>query len=285
MGIRSVKKNGQTQGVRGNGASDNAAANAAANAVANALAKGALIQLRDVGKTYCTPAGDVRALMDVSADFHRGEFTGIFGRSGAGKSTLVNMITGVDRLTSGQVLIGDTIVNELSENQMAQWRGRNLGIVYQTFELMPTLSLLDNVMLPMDMCGVYRPRASAQRAMALLEQVGLEEHARKRPSQISGGQQQRVAIARALANDPEIIVADEPTGSLDSVTAGMILDVFESLVQQGRTIVMVTHDESLRQLVSHVLRIADGEIVEDDHKPHRTEPIHGRPGVHQEVPR
>ena len=246
---------------------------------------GPLIQLRDVVKTYSTPAGDVRALMGVSADFHRGEFVGVFGRSGAGKSTLVNMITGVDRLTSGQVLIGDTIVNELSENQMAQWRGRNLGIVYQTFELMPTLSLLDNVILPMDMCGLYRPRASAQRAMALLEQVELEEHAHKRPSQVSGGQQQRVAIARALANDPEIIVADEPTGSLDSVTAGLILDIFESLVREGRTIVMVTHDDGLRQRVSHMLRIADGEIVEDDHQPHRTEPGHGRSGVHQEVPR
>ena len=273
MGNRNVEEDVQSQVSRRDTASD------------NALAKGPLIQLRDVAKTYRTPAGDVRALMGVNADFHRGEFVGIFGRSGAGKSTLVNMITGVDRLTSGQVLIGDTIVNELSENQMAQWRGRNLGIVYQTFELMPTLSLLDNVILPMDMCGVYRPRASAQRAMALLEQVGLEEHAYKRPSQISGGQQQRVAIARALANDPEIIVADEPTGSLDSVTAGLILDRFESLVRQGRTIVMVTHDESLRQRVSHVLRIADGEIVEDDRPPHRVEPTHGRPGVHQEVPR
>ena len=255
------------------------------NAFDNALNDGALIQLRDVGKTYHTPAGDVRALTGISADFHRGEFVGVFGTSGAGKSTLVNMITGVDRLTSGQVLIGDTVINELSENQMAQWRGKNLGIIYQTFELMPSLSLLDNVILPMDMCGVYRPRASAQRAMELLEQVGLEEHARKRPSQISGGQQQRVAIARALANDPEIIVADEPTGSLDSVTAGLILDIFEALVRQGKTIVMVTHDESLRQLVSHVLRIADGEIVEDDHQPHRSEPAHGRSGVHQEVPR
>ena len=277
MGIGSVKENGRTQGLRRNAASD--------SAVANAVAKGALIQLRDVVKTFCTPAGDVIALAGINADFHRGEFTGIFGRSGAGKSTLVNMITGVDRLTSGQVLIGDTYVDELSENQMAQWRGRNLGIVYQTFELMPTLSLLDNVVLPMDMCGVYRPRASAQRAMALLDQVGLEEHARKRPSQISGGQQQRVAIARALANDPQFIVADEPTGSLDSVTAGLILDIFESLVRQGKTIVMVTHDESLRQLVSHVLRIADGEIVEDDLQAHRIEPAHGRPGVHQEVPR
>jgi len=273
LGNRSIDENGQTQAARPGTASD------------NALAMGALIQLRDVGKTYHTPAGDVRALSGLSADFHRGEYVGILGRSGAGKSTLVNMITGVDRLTSGQVLIGDTYIDELSENQMAQWRGRNLGIVYQTFELMPTLSLLDNVMLPMDMCGVYSPRASAQRAISLLEQVGLEEHARKRPSQISGGQQQRVAIARALANDPEILVADEPTGSLDSVTAGMILEIFESLVQQGKTIVMVTHDESLRHRFSHVLRIADGVIVEDDLPPHGSEPAHGRSGVHQEVPR
>jgi putative ABC transport system ATP-binding protein len=219
-----------------------------------------LIRLRDVVKTYRTAAGDFAALKGISADFYAGEFVGIIGRSGAGKSTLVNMLTGVDRLTSGEVHVGDTAVHKLNESQVALWRGRNLGVIHQSFQLLPTLSLLDNVMLPMDLCGLYKPRQSAERAMQLLQQVGLEEHARKPPTRISGGQQQRVAIARALANDPPIIVADEPTGNLDSATAEAIFALFEELVRQGKTIVMVTHDGSLAQRVSRALRITDGEI-------------------------
>ena len=220
-----------------------------------------LIQLRDVGKVYRTPAGDFPALKSITADFERGEFVGVIGKSGAGKSTLVNVITGVDHLTSGQVWIDGTSVHDLDESQMALWRGVNVGVVYQTFELLPTLSLLDNVMLPMDFCGLYHPRKSPERAMQLLRDVGLEGHERKPPTKISGGQQQRVAIARALANDPPIVVADEPTGNLDSATAEEIFALFEGLVEQGKTIVMVTHDRSLASRFDRTLQIVDGEIV------------------------
>ena len=220
-----------------------------------------LIQLREVVKSYPTAGGELVALNGITADFHQGQFAGIFGKSGAGKSTLVNMITGVDHLTSGEVRIGGTSVHELDESQMALWRGRNVGVVYQTFELLPTLSLIDNVMLPMDFCGLYLGRQSAERATELLTQVGLEDHIHKPPTGISGGQQQRVAIARALANDPPIIVADEPTGNLDTATAEEIFHLFEALVKRGKTIILVTHDQSLTARVTRVLRIADGEIV------------------------
>jgi putative ABC transport system ATP-binding protein len=171
------------------------------------------------------------------------------------------MITGVDHITSGQVWVDGTPVHALDEDQMASWRGRNVGVIYQSFELLPMLSLIDNVVLPMDFCGFYRPQKSVARAKELLAQVGLKDHMEKQPTKISGGQQQRVAIARALANDPPIIVADEPTGNLDSATAEDIFSLFESLVQQGKTIVMVTHDESLKRRFSQVLDIADGEIT------------------------
>jgi putative ABC transport system ATP-binding protein len=240
----------------------------------------ALVQLCDVVKVYRTAAGEVRALNGITTEFYRGEFAGIVGRSGAGKSTLVNMITGVDDLTSGQVYVDDTCLGELDENQIASWRGRNVGVVYQSFELLPMLSLLDNVMLPMDFCALYRRGASPERAMVLLGQVGLEEHALKRPAQISGGQKQRVAIARALANDPPIIVADEPTGNLDSATAEEILVLFEDLVSQGKTVIMVTHDSSLAPRFSRLLRIDDGEIVEDVTRSHavdgRADSLEGR---------
>jgi putative ABC transport system ATP-binding protein len=220
-----------------------------------------LIQLRNVVKVYQTAAGDLTALKGISADLYRGEFVGIVGKSGAGKSTLVNMLTGVDHLTSGQVRVDGVQVHELNEDQIAIWRGRNVGVVFQSFELMPQLSLLDNVMLPMDFCGQFRRRKSLQRAKQLLTQVGLEEHMQKPPTRISGGQQQRVAIARALANDPPIIVADEPTGNLDSVTAEEILQLFGELVQQGKTLIMVTHDESLKGRFSRTIKISDGQIV------------------------
>ncbi|MBN1400615.1 MAG: ABC transporter ATP-binding protein [Anaerolineae bacterium] len=220
-----------------------------------------LIQLRDLVKVYETEAGDVAALKGVQAEFEAGEFVVIVGKSGAGKSTLVNMLTGVDRLTSGEVLIGGVSVQTLGESEKALWRGLNLGIVYQSFELLPQLSLLDNVMLPMDLCGLYHPRRSPRRARELLDRVGLADHAHKPPTDISGGQRQRVAIARALANDPPIMVADEPTGSLDSATAAEILALFEELVAQGKTLVMVTHDHSLAQHATRIVQLADGRIV------------------------
>jgi putative ABC transport system ATP-binding protein len=221
-----------------------------------------LIQLRQVVKVYRTAAGDFSALKGINLEVHRGEFLGIIGKSGAGKSTLLNMITGVDNVTSGEVLVDGVDIQRLSQNQLANWRGRNLGIVYQSFQLLPMLSLVDNIVLPMDFSGGYRGRASRQRAVELLKLVELEEHARKLPAYISGGQQQRVAIARALANDPAIIIADEPTGSLDTLTADAIFHMFERLVDNGKTIIMVTHDNSLSPRFSRRVHLADGEIID-----------------------
>jgi putative ABC transport system ATP-binding protein len=223
----------------------------------------AIIRVRDLVKVYKNSAGDFPALKQVNLDVWPGEFLGILGKSGAGKTTLVNMVTGVDHITSGEVWVNNTPVHQLNENELALWRGRNLGIVYQSFHLMPGLTLLDNVMLPMDLSGTYQRRPSTARALELLRQVELEEHAYKLPSAISGGQQQRVAIARALANDPPILVADEPTGRLDSNTAETIFSIFLNLVAQGKTILMVTHDNSLSRRVSRTMRMADGEIDQD----------------------
>lgn len=226
-----------------------------------------LIELRNVSKTYSTAAGDFIALKDVNLKVNAGEFVGIVGKSGAGKSTLLNMINGVDQLTNGEVLVrtdGEKLsIHEMSEDQRARWRGQTMGVVYQSFQLLPMLTLVENIMLPMDLAENFKPRESKERAMQLLQLVELEEHANKLPAFISGGQQQRVAIARALANDPSILVADEPTGSLDSVTADHIFDVFERLVNdQGKTIIMVTHDMSLTGRFSRNLIIADGELLD-----------------------
>lgn len=219
-----------------------------------------LIRLREVVKCYRTAAGEYKALKEVDLDVYPGEFLGIIGKSGSGKTTLINMISGVDSLTSGQVWMEDIPVHKLDDNRMALWRGRRIGIIYQSFHLMPTLNLLQNVVLPMDMCGLYKAGASEERALELLRMVELEEHAYKPPTAISGGQQQRVAIARALANDPEIIVADEPTGRLDSVTAETIFQIFRQLIADGKTILMVTHDRSLARRMSRTLRLVDGRI-------------------------
>jgi len=222
-----------------------------------------LIRLREVVKRYKTAAGEFTALQGINLEVYPGEFLGIIGKSGAGKTTLINMLTGVDHATSGEVWMNGVAVHSLDENRLATWRGRNVGVIYQSFYLMPTLNLLQNVALPMDMCGLYRGRSSAQRALELLRLVELEEHARKLPSAISGGQQQRVAIARALANDPPLIVADEPTGRLDSLTAETIFQVFTHLIAQGKTILMVTHDQGLARRMSRTLHLVDGQIVHD----------------------
>jgi putative ABC transport system ATP-binding protein len=226
-----------------------------------------LIRMCGVVKTYQTAAGAFHALKGIDLDVYPGEFVAIIGKSGAGKTTLVNMLTGVDHLSAGEVWVNNsseenpTAVHNLKEDQLALWRGRNLGIIYQSFYLMPTLSLVDNVMLPLDLCGLFQRGKSKQRALDLLEQVGLAEHAYKLPSAISGGQQQRVAIARALVNDPAIIVADEPTGRLDSVTAATIFQIFLELNQAGKTLLMVTHDQNLSQQVTRSVLIQDGEII------------------------
>jgi putative ABC transport system ATP-binding protein len=212
-------------------------------------------------KTYESAAGPFNALKGIDLRIQPGEYVGIIGKSGAGKSTLLNMLTGVDDLTSGEVWIGDTAVHALNETERALWRGRNVGVIYQSFELLPTLSLIDNVLLPMDFCGLYDGQKSVERAEHLLERVGLAEHRHKPPTRISGGQKQRVAIARALANDPPIIVADEPTGNLDSVTAAGIFELFDDLIDHGKTIIMVSHDRALAERVTRVVEIADGQLV------------------------
>jgi putative ABC transport system ATP-binding protein len=195
---------------------------------------------------------------------------GVIGKSGAGKSTLLNMMTGVDHLTSGEVIVRagqEVSVHKLGEDEMAIWRGKTMGVVYQSFQLLPMLNLLENLILPMDLCGDYHPRRSRERAMELLRLVELEDHAKKLPAFISGGQHQRAAIARALANDPPILIADEPTGSLDSVTADHIFRVFEELRAHGKTIVMVTHDMGLMPRFSRHLLIADGELTDTSSQP------------------
>lgn len=222
-----------------------------------------LIELRNVEKSYRTPVGDFLALKGIDLQVHAGEFVAVIGKSGSGKSTLINMITGIDRPTSGEVYIGDAAVHALKERHIAQWRGRNIGIVFQFFQLLPTLTLAENVMLPMDFCNMFVRRERMDRAMHLLELVDLVEHAHKLPTAVSGGQQQRAAIARALANDPPMLVADEPTGNLDSRTAAAVFQLFDNLVEQGKTIMMVTHDEDQAQRASRTIILADGEIVNE----------------------
>jgi putative ABC transport system ATP-binding protein len=219
-----------------------------------------LIRLRGVVKDYRIATGKFRALQGIDLDIYPGEFLGIIGKSGAGKTTLINMLTGVDHLTHGEVWMDQQPVHRMDENRLASWRGRNVGIIYQSFYLMPNLNLIQNVVLPMDVCGLYRPGESEARALELLSKMEMEEHAYKLPSAISGGQQQRVAIARALANDPDIIVADEPTGRLDSLTSETIFQIFTQLSEQGKTILMVTHDQSLARRMTRTLHLVNGAI-------------------------
>jgi ABC-type lipoprotein export system ATPase subunit len=236
-----------------------------------------IFQIQDVVKTYNTGAGGFTALKGVSFDVQKGEFLGIIGKSGAGKTTLLNMLSGVSNITSGNVLFtpqkqakkngaGKLLsIGEMSQDELSVWRGENMGIVYQSFELLPQLDLVDNIMLPQEFAGQYQVGISRERALALLDIVELSEHANKLPAHISGGQKQRVAIARALVNDPSVIVADEPTGSLDTVTANVIFDIFAKLVEQGKTVIMVTHDMDLAERFSRTLLISDGELVDELH--------------------
>jgi ABC-type lipoprotein export system ATPase subunit len=222
-----------------------------------------IIDLRQVVKSFSVAAGEFTVLKGIDASIYPAEFVAVIGKSGSGKSTLLNMITGIDRPTSGEVYVAGQALHTMSENRMSIWRGRNLGIVFQFFQLLPMLSLVENIMLPMDFCHRYSARQRRQRAMDLLLMVDMQDHANKLPTALSGGQQQRVAIARALANDPPLILADEPTGNLDSATAGAVFNMFEELVGQGKTVVMVTHDSSLAQRASRTLLIVDGEIVNE----------------------
>ena len=220
-----------------------------------------LIELRNVVKTYNSLAGSVTALQGIDLQVHSGEFLIVTGKSGSGKTTLINMITGMDRSTSGEIWVAGAPLHTFSTEQAAKLRGKTTGVVFQSFELLPTLTVLQNVMLPMDFARRYSLREMRARAMQLLEQVDIPEHAKKMPTALSGGQQQRLAIARAMANDPAILVADEPTGSLDSATATAVIDLFADLARQGHTILIVTHDKDVAKRGSRIITLADGTIV------------------------
>jgi putative ABC transport system ATP-binding protein len=223
-----------------------------------------MIELQDVVKTFKSGAGVVKVLKGVDLNVKRGEFVCVEGPSGSGKSTLLNMIAGIDRPSSGQVYVANQAVHLLSEDRLAKWRGRNIGVIFQFFQLMPTLSILENVMLPMDFTNTYQTNERKQKAMALLEIVGIDLHAKKLPSALSGGEQQRVAIARALANDPPLLVADEPTGNLDSRTAVNMFEMFVELSLNGKTLFIVTHDRFLSQYAQRVVHIRDGNVFRDE---------------------
>ena len=223
-----------------------------------------IIDLRHVTKTYQAGSGPVTVLNDVTLIIEPGEFVSVMGPSGSGKSTLLNMITGIDRPTSGEVIVNDQAVHRLGQDRLAIWRGRNLGVIFQFFQLLPTLTVIENVLLPMDFSNIFRPRERKRRAMQLLEQVGIAAQARKLPSALSGGEQQRAAIARALATDPPLILADEPTGNLDSHTAEAMFDLFQALAAQGKTLFIVTHDAGLSAKAQRVIRLRDGCVAADD---------------------
>ncbi len=221
------------------------------------------IEIKQLVKTYHTPAGDFRAIKGLDLQIDKGEFVAVVGKSGSGKSTFINMLTGIDRPTSGEIHVGGTAIHTFDEDHMAAWRGRNLGIIFQFFQLLPTLTLVENVMLPMDLNNTYPGSQRCEWALELLERVGLADQADRLPAAVSGGQQQRVAIARALVNDPPLLVADEPTGNLDTRSAQQIFALFRELVDQGKTILMVTHDDDLARQVDRMVLIADGEVVNE----------------------
>jgi ABC-type lipoprotein export system ATPase subunit len=225
-----------------------------------------LIDLRRVVKIYNSLAGSVTALRGIDLQVYPGEFLVVTGKSGSGKTTLINMVTGLDRSTSGEIWVDGAPLHRFSTEKAARMRGKTIGVVFQSFELLPTLTVLQNVMLPMDFARQYSLREARQRAMHLLEQVEIADHARKYPTALSGGQQQRLAIARAMANDPVILVADEPTGSLDSGTAMAVIDLFATLIQQGRTILLVSHDKDVAKRGSRIVTLADGEIIGSEKK-------------------
>ncbi len=219
-----------------------------------------MISLHDVSKTYETPAGKFAALRNIDLEIRSGQFVGVVGKSGSGKSTLLNMVAGIDRPSSGSIAVAGTTIHALPENKLAAWRGRNVGFVFQFFQLLPTLTAAENVTMPMDFSKTVPFRERRRRAIALLERVGVGPHADKLPATLSGGEQQRVAIARALANEPPLVLADEPTGNLDSVTATAILDLFRDMANRGTTVVIATHEADIARVIDRRIEIADGAI-------------------------
>ena len=219
-----------------------------------------MISLQRVSKAYETPAGKFSALKNVDLEIQSGQFVGVVGKSGSGKSTLLNMIAGIDRPSSGSVAVAGTTIHDLSENRLAVWRGRNVGFVFQFFQLLPTLTAAENVMLPMDFCKTFPLRERRKRALALLDRVAVGAQADKLPATLSGGEQQRVAIARALANEPPLVLADEPTGNLDSVTAAAILDLFRRMANHGTTVVIATHEADIARVIDRRIEISDGTV-------------------------
>ena len=220
-----------------------------------------LIALEGINKTYVTPSGSFDALKNINLEIHQGEFVAVVGKSGSGKSTLVNLITGIDSPSSGRVQVAGSAVHTLNQEQLAVWRGRNIGVIFQFFQLLPTLTVAENIMLPMDFCNTYPPKERRGRALMLLEKLGIAEQADKLPSDLSGGQQQRAAIARSLANDPPILMADEPTGNLDSKTSEDVMLFFQTLIREGKTVVMVTHERDFSRYFTRSIILTDGVVV------------------------
>ena len=227
---------------------------------------GHIIKLNQIVKTYGTPSGSYTAVQDINLRIQAGEFVAIVGKSGSGKTTLLNLLAGIDRPTKGEAIIAETNLGSLTESGLAEWRGRNVGLVFQFFQLLPTLTVVENVMLPMDFAEIIPAAKRRSKAMELLERVGIADQADKLPVTLSGGQQQRAAIARALANAPPILMADEPTGNLDEATRTSVLELFAKLNTEGRTIIVVTHERDISAYTDRQVTLVDGRVADDTQK-------------------
>jgi len=238
--------------------------NQSANVLPRPFGQEPLIALRNVGKSYLTPAGKYPALREIDLEIGSGEFIALTGKSGSGKSTLLNLIGGIDRPSQGEVIVAGAAIHQMPESALARWRGKTVGVVFQFFQLLPTLTVAENVMLPMDFCNARPANGRRTHALSLLDLVGIADQADKLPSTLSGGQQQRAAIARALANDPPIVIADEPTGNLDSETSRAVLDLFCRLKARGTTVVIATHEPDIAGVIDRAVELVDGGLARND---------------------